>query len=374
MYIKRRLKHAFTILLSILILLSMLPQRTKAEALPYPDAASFLLMEKEDRKILAKSNERASLPIASTTKILTCLVVLERCETDDIVVVDPQAVGIEGSSAYLRAGERLTVKELLYCLMLRSANDAAVALALHLSGSIEEFAYLMNEKAKSLGMEGSHFQNPHGLHEENHYSTAYDLAILFADALESPQFCGIVSTKSIVIGKNENARTLTNHNKLLFSLEGCIGGKTGYTIYSGRCLVSACKREDTTLICVTLGCRQDWQAHNDLYDYGFSTVKRFSYRGFCEDLPLAGLDGRVFVSSDSYSLLATPGATVEFFPLCPRFLFAPVDAGKEVGYVLVMLNGNAVDVLPILTREDAACPPPPSIIARILSKILALFE
>ncbi|MBQ9129385.1 MAG: D-alanyl-D-alanine carboxypeptidase, partial [Clostridia bacterium] len=159
MYIKRRLKHAFTILLSILILLSMLPQRTKAEALPYPDAASFLLIEKEDRKILAKSNERASLPIASTTKILTCLVVLERCETDDIVVVDPQAVGIEGSYAYLRAGERLTVKELLYCLMLRSANDAAVALALHLSGSIEEFAYLMNEKAKSLGMEGSHFQN-----------------------------------------------------------------------------------------------------------------------------------------------------------------------------------------------------------------------
>ncbi|MBQ9129221.1 MAG: hypothetical protein IJX59_00500, partial [Clostridia bacterium] len=145
-------------------------------------------------------------------------------------------------------------------------------------------------------------------------------------------------------------------------------------IYSGRCLVSACKREDTTLICVTLGCRQDWQAHNDLYDYGFSTVKRFSYRGFSEDLPLAGLDGRVFVSSDSYSLLSTPGATVEFFPLCPHFLFAPVDAGKEVGYVLVMLNGNAVDVLPILTREDAACPPPPSIIARILSKILALFE
>lgn len=374
MYIKKHAAQILSLLLLIPIIVSLFPRGSAAESPPFPDASAFLLMEKEDKKVLLSSNEHSALPIASTTKLMTCLVILEHLALSDEVIVSPLAVGVEGSSAYLRANEHLTVEDLLYCLMLRSANDAAVALALHLSGSIEEFARLMNEKAKQIGMVDSSFSNPHGLDAADHYSTAYDLALLLAEGLENPDFCRIVSTKSILIGQGEHSRALTNHNKLLVSLEGCLGGKTGYTLRSGRCLVSACKREDTVFICVTLNCRNDWEAHDALYEYGFSQLKRFYYHGFSSELPVVGFTERIYVSTESFSMLSTPSTSLSYHPICPHFLFSPVHSGDRIGVLLVKLNGSTVEVLPIYARADAESLPDQSIISRIFSKLFALFQ
>jgi D-alanyl-D-alanine carboxypeptidase len=303
---------------------------------------------------------------------MTALVVLENCQLFETVTVPKEAVGTEGSSAYLRIGEQLSVLDLLYCLMLRSANDAAVALAYHTAGSVEAFAGLMNEKAKALDLSNCHFENPHGLDSQNHYISAKDMAALAAYCLNNPLFCKIVSTKSITIGNGENARLLTNHNRLLQTLPGCIGVKTGYTIRSGRCLVSACEKEETVLVCVTFNCRPDWQTHTDLYAYGFSVCKRVSFAGFSKDLAVAGRDAPLHVSSEGYSMLIAPQDTLSFVPICPHLLFAPIEAGQQIGRVEVRLDGTVIDVLPITAREEAAAPPSPGFLSKLLSFVFSL--
>ncbi|MBQ8911659.1 MAG: hypothetical protein IJY89_03725, partial [Clostridia bacterium] len=154
----------------------------------------------------------------------------------------------------------------------------------------------------------------------------------------------------------------------------CIGVKTGYTIRSGRCLVSACKRDETTLICVTLNCRPDWDCHSDLYAYGFSLIQRQVFDGFAADLPIAGSNLKLHVASSGYSMLISPNDSLTFSPVCPHFLFAPVSCGDTVGSVQVILNGNVIDVIPITARDSAATPPSPGLFSRILSFILSLFQ
>lgn len=369
------MKKLLSLLLVLPLVFSALPCAVNAaKEPPSCPAQAAILIEKEDGKVLFSKNENDPLPLASTTKIMTALIVIERCHPEETVTIKKQAVGTGGSSAYLRAGEQLTVLDLLYCLMLRSANDAAVALALHTAGSIDGFARLMNEKAEALGMNNSHFVNPHGLDEEQHYASAADLATLTAHALENELFARIVSTRSMTVGEGENARSLTNHNRLLSSLDGCIGVKTGYTIRSGRCLVSACKRGETVLICVTINCRPDWDCHSDLYEYGFSTVKRTVFEGYRADLPVAGSTLRVHVASENYSLLTSPEGRLSFVPLCPSFLFPPLSCGQKVGQINVVLNGNVIDVIPITAREEVASPPRPGLFSRIVSFILSLFD
>lgn len=230
-------------------------------------AQAALLLDATEGRILFSQNASARLPMASTTKIMTAIVTIENMPTDYVVTVAKEAVGVEGSSIYLYAGERITCLDLLYGLMLESGNDAAAALAIAVGGTEERFVMLMNEKAKELGLKDTHFSNPHGLSAENHYTSAADLARLTDYALQNELFAEIVSTKKTTAC--DGTRYYVNHNRLLFSYEGMIGVKTGYTQASGRCLVTAARRYGRTLICVTLNdycCSAD---HVRMLDSGF---------------------------------------------------------------------------------------------------------
>lgn len=233
-------------------------------------AQAALLLDATEGRILFSQNASARLPMASTTKIMTAIVAIENMPTDYVVTVAKEAVGIEGSSIYLYAGEQITCLDLLYGLMLESGNDAAAALAIAVGGTEERFIMLMNEKAKELGLKDTRFSNPHGLPAENHFTSAADLARLTDYALQNELFAEIVSTKKRTAC--EGTRYYVNHNRLLFSYEGMIGVKTGYTQASGRCLVTAASRYGRTLICVTLNdyyCSAD---HVRMLDSGFSST------------------------------------------------------------------------------------------------------
>lgn len=233
---------------------------------------SAILIEASSGRVLYEKNACERLPMASTTKIATALTVLNNANLDDVVTVDKRAVGVEGSSLYLREGEKLTVKELLYGLMLRSGNDAAVALALHVGGSVEQFVELMNNEAKKAGATNTSFTNPHGLHNDNHYTTAYDLALITKRAMQNQEFLKIVSSKSAVIANDgfEYKRSLTNKNKLLTNYEYANGVKTGYTKKAGRCFVGSAVKDGMQLIAVVLNCAPMFENAQSMLEFGFS--------------------------------------------------------------------------------------------------------
>lgn len=268
------MKRIFAFLLLISALLPHFFLSSEAEAI-YSEAESALLYDANTDTVLFSKNSQKRLPMASTTKIMTAIVALEWADPDEIITIPPNAVGIEGSSCYLKEAEQLSLRSLLYALLLQSANDAATAIALHIAGSIEGFSLLMNCKAAELGLTNTHFDNPHGLDSQTHYTTALDLAHLADYCMENREFQEIWSTVTIQIPlseteKADHIRTLYNHNRLLRSYPPCVGGKTGYTMRCGRCLVSAAEQNGHHLIAVTLNCRHDWTDHVRLYEYGFS--------------------------------------------------------------------------------------------------------
>ena len=233
-----------------------------AEALEV-SATAAVLMDADMGQVLYEKNGDRQMLIASTTKIMTALVVLEHAAPDDVITVTPDHMA-EGSSMYLKAGETVRVEELLYGLLLCSGNDAALALT-ECAGGLTPFVALMNEKAAALGMARTSFANPNGLDADGHYSTARDMAVLAAAAMENPTFRRICSSRSVTIGQ----RTMENHNRLLRQVEGCVGLKTGYTRAAGRTLVSCTERDGCRLVAVTLQDGNDWADHAALYDYGF---------------------------------------------------------------------------------------------------------
>ena len=233
-----------------------------AEALEV-SATAAVLMDADMGQVLYEKNGDRQMLIASTTKIMTALVVLEHAAPDDVITVTPDHMA-EGSSMYLKAGETVRVEELLYGLLLCSGNDAALALT-ECAGGLTPFVALMNEKAAALGMARTSFANPNGLDSDGHYSTARDMAVLAAAAVENPTFRRICSSRSVTIGQ----RTMENHNRLLRQMEGCVGLKTGYTQAAGRTLVSCTERDGCRLVAVTLQDGNDWADHAALYDYGF---------------------------------------------------------------------------------------------------------
>ncbi len=236
--------------------------------------SGYAVIEVSSGRLLNGSNENLRLPMASTTKAMTALVVLENASLSDIVEIPPAAVGIEGSSVYLKKGERFTVEELLYALMLRSGNDAAVALALHTSGSVEEFVRKMNERAALMGLKETKFVNPHGLHDENHYTTAYELALIAAEGLKNPHFKRIVSTKNIVIdGEGHEKRYFANKNKILYNYEGATGVKTGFTRDSGRCLIASAERNGMEVVAVALNYYDYFELTARLMDEAFGNFE-----------------------------------------------------------------------------------------------------
>ena len=233
-----------------------------AEALEV-SATAAVLMDADMGQVLYEKNGDRQMLIASTTKIMTALVVLEHAAPDDVITVTPDHMA-EGSSMYLRAGETVRVEELLYGLLLCSGNDAALAVT-ECAGGLEPFVALMNEKAAALGMADTHFANPNGLDDEEHYSTARDMAQLARAAVNEPTLLRMASTRQASIG----GRTLTNHNKLLGRMEGCLGLKTGYTKAAGRTLVSCAEKDGRRLVAVTLRDGDDWNDHEALYRWGF---------------------------------------------------------------------------------------------------------
>lgn len=312
-------------------------------------ARKAVVMDGQTGRVLyAKDADSKSL-IASTTKIMTALLICEQCNVLDRMKVPKEAVGIEGSSMYLREGEVLTLQELLYGLMLSSGNDAAVALAIYCGGTVEGFAQLMNDKARELGLTQTHFSNPNGLDAPDHYSSARDLAVLSAYAMKNPIFAMTVSTKSV----NAGQRVLRNHNKLLWLVDGANGVKTGYTKAAGRILVSGASRAGRQIIAVTLNAPSDWQDHKLLLEQAFSgyQVKTLVTAGqIIDSVPVAGGSAGYVqvIAGEDFSYAVAQDESVSLELSGPGFVYAPVCAGQEAGFAHVFLDDVPVGKVSLL--------------------------
>ena len=318
----------------------------KAEAVSARRA--YVLDAVSGRELFVRKPDERSL-IASTTKIMTALIVCEQCNVLDRMRIPKEAVGIEGSSMYLKEGEVLTLQELLYGLMLSSGNDAAVALAIYCGGTVEGFAELMNDKARNLGLTGTHFENPNGLDSPGHYSTARDLAKLAAYAMKNPIFYKTVSAKSVRIGE----RCLTNHNKLLWKLEGADGVKTGFTKAAGRILVSSATRQGRRIIGVTIDAPDDWNDHCQLLNEGFARyqdrkIVRAGQRVSVQEV-LGGDARRIEVlAAEDFSYALAAEECPQLVLPGPGFVYAPAVEGAEAGFAYVLINGTVIGKVPVV--------------------------
>ncbi len=297
--------------------------------------------------VLYEKQADVPLPMASITKVMTAVIALEK--TEDIkkeVEVNPKAVGIEGSSVYLKPGEKVSFEMLLYSIMLESANDAASAIAYAVCGSEDEFVKAMNEKAVALSMTSTAFKNPHGLSEDGHYTTARDYAKLMSYALENRTFTEIIGTKKKVYPSydGEMTRVLTNHNRLLNTYKNMIGGKTGFTKSSGRTLVTAAEKDGTKLICITINAPNDWNDHVSLYEKGFDSVRTeiFTTEDCTFGIPVAcgTVESVLCGTQKEIRITVKPDEEVTLKYFCPKFLFAPIESGKEVGRIEIYVNGE----------------------------------
>lgn len=310
-----------------------------------------VVIEVTSGRILCSRNEKECLPVASTTKILTAIIIIEDCDLDARVCIPEEAAGIEGSSIYLTAGEVLTVRDLLHGLMLRSGNDCAAALALYHSGSMDKFAAVMNERARIIGAENCTFRNPHGLPQEGHLASALDMAKIAAYALRNKTFSEIVNCRQYVVedGGCGYARTLTNKNKMLSLYEGADGVKTGYTKEAGRCLVSSATRERMRLVCAVLDSPDMYNRSAELLDDCFarySMRELFNGEKFEREIPTDGTAGKKCRVSCFgqffYPLAEGEEKFVEVRETLPDILALPVHKGDETGKIDVYLQNQLI--------------------------------
>ena len=337
-------------------------------------AKASVLYEPTNNIFIYEKNADEKLPMASTTKIMTAMVVVNHCDINDIVIIGPESVGIEGSSAYLKDGDEYTVLELLYALLLQSANDAATALAYYTAGGIKEFADLMNSEASRLGLENTHFTNPHGLDNDNHYTTAKDLAILSANLMKSDILSKVVSTYKKTFTYGERTRTYINHNKLLRLYDGGIGIKTGFTKRSGRCLVGAAEKDGLTFITVTLNASSDWNDHIALFDYAFDTFERVNLASIGDYLHEVKVIGGnkpdvLIATNEDLSIVKEKDVSVikEYLSL-PNYLIAPINKGDVVGKVVYNVNGKTYTANLVAT-ENVSYVGRKNIFTKLLKKI-----
>lgn len=323
------------------------------------ESHATVLYEPESGSFLFEDNAHVSLPMASTTKIMTALVALEAAPPDTVLRVPREAVGTEGTSLYLKEGDTGTLSDFLYALMLNSANDAAVTIAVNLYGSVEAFADAMNRRADALSLTETHFANPHGLPSDAHYTSAHDLAVITAEAMLNPDFCRIASTKEATIRLNggETVRHLRNHNRLLFSFPDAVGVKTGFTKKSGRCLVSAARRDGVTVIAVTLNCPDDWQKHTALLNDGLLSFERVTLanaKDIAFTLPVIGgkaTEVLAYNPSDVTCVLPK-GADVSVSVETTRMPAAPIKKGSPIGRIVFTLDGRTVADAPLVAAKD----------------------
>ena len=340
------MKKTAVLLTTILFIQLLFP--LSLSAAPDISAKSAVVIDADTGKILYENDAHTRRGMASTTKIMTALIALENASPDMLVTVDPRACGVEGSSVYLFANEQITMETLLYALMLQSANDAAEAIAYAVAGSIDGFADLMNQKADALGLTATHFDNPHGLDGETHYTTAYELALIAAHAMENELFAEIVSTvkKVVPLHNGEASRLLINHNRLLREYDDIIGIKTGYTKKCGRTLVSAAEQDGVRLICVTLDDGNDWVDHRSLLDYGFSLYEEVSLtETLSYEIPVCGgtvPSVTVRTKECPTAVLPQNHGDIRVVTEIPRFLYAGVEEGDVVGRVVFYADGVQV--------------------------------
>lgn len=348
-------KRILSLFVSFLVVLGFIPDANGADLGVSAQAA--VLMCAESGEIIYQRNPNEKLSMASTTKIMTSLIALEAGVPNMEITVTKEMVSVEGTSMGLLAGDQVSMKELVYGMLLQSGNDAANTVATVLGGSPESFAEMMNVRAKEIGMKNTNFVTASGLDDEEHYSTAYDMALLACECLENPEFVSICSDKSerLTYGNPPYARTLTNHNKLLWSYPNAIGMKTGFTKKSGRCLVSAAKRNGVTLVAVTLNAPNDWSDHKAMLDYGFSVCK--SALLTCD---LTGVEIDVFGSDKLTVSAELSGETVGFQSedtqcevYLKPYLYAPVEKGQIIGKAVFTHNGKVTAEIPIVAADSA---------------------
>lgn len=320
--------------------------------------AAILIDAQSGDVLFARSADQRMQP-ASMTKIMTALIVLQTCELEDEITVKAFCTGIEGSSAYLQPGEVFTVSELLYALLLQSANDAAVALAYHAADDVSAFVDMMNDKAAELGLSGTHFTNPHGLSNKDHYSTAADIAALLCYCMKNPLFRQISGAKQYVIKPDENrrGRYFTNHNKLLFSCDGVCGGKTGYTTSSGRCLCSYYEKDGVSLCAVTMNAPRDWSDHSALYEYGASQYEKITLdtAGTYVLHVVGGISDHTecTVSDNAVITMRNSADKIEKTVCMRRFEYAPVQAGEQIGSLVFKAGEKIIYEYPLYADYKA---------------------
>ena len=327
------------------IILSLTP-KVMAEG-SYSSAKAMCVMETSSKRVLNSKNIDTKLAMASTTKIMTAITAIENCDDlDKTFEISPKAVGVPGTSLYLRKGEVFSTRDLLYGLMLISGNDASVAIGEHISGSVSEFVKLMNKTAKKIGAESSHFDNTHGLDSKTHYTTAYDLALITSYAMMNPTFKEIVSTKNVKITNTDGkSRYLKNKNKLLNSFDGCNGVKTGFTDDAGRCLVSSAEREGMNVVCVVLNCGPMFEECSRFMEEAFASYKLYDLTKFY-NLPteIKVTNGRQeSVKVDTfgkymYPLTENEKESVKIRYEIDKSLEAPIEKGQQVGKVEIYIG------------------------------------
>ena len=344
------------------------------------DAAAAVVLEAQTGRVLYAVNEMQTLPMASTTKIMTALVALENADLSDIVTTGDNAYGVPGTSIYLQKGEQLTLEQMLYGLMLASGNDAAVAIAEHVGGSVSGFCDMMNARARQIGCENTHFVTPHGLPAQQHYTTAYDMALLGSYAVKKPAFRSLCSckTKTVSFDEPDIKVTFTNHNRLLSSYEGAFGIKTGFTKKSGRCLVSAAERNGICFVCVTLNDGDDWNDHRKMLDFAFESVStqtvdvKDTYSVPVEGGAVSSVS--LIVKAEFFCSVSGEKKNIEARVCLPKFVYAPLMKGDAVGKIEYYADGRKIAEQNLVCPADVAAAAPKrvqkkSFIRRILEKL-----
>lgn len=326
-------------------------------AQPDVSASCAALMVAETGELIYGKNEHDRRSMASTTKIMTSLLAIEALTPQRKITVSADMLNVEGTSMGLLPGDTVTLEGLVYGMLLQSGNDAANVTAITLGGNVENFVSMMNKRAGEIGMNDTHFETPSGLDSKEHYSTAYDMALLGCTAIKNPEFAAVCAQKSAVVcyGNPPYRRTLTNHNRLLRIYDDAVGIKTGFTKKSGRCLVSAARRDGVTLVAVTLNAPDDWNDHSKMLEYGFSVVERHEADtdmsavslkiagGESESVPLKLSRPLQYISRKGESVRTEQKISLK------KFEYAPIEENAVVGSVELIIDGNVVDRAEILT-------------------------
>jgi len=379
------LKKRITVFLTVCLIVFSLD--ITASASVNVSAQSAVLMCANTGKVLFSRNADKQLSMASTTKIMTSLLALEAAMPDAEITVTKEMVSVEGTSMGLMVGDSVSLKELVYGMLLQSGNDAANTVACFLSGSPEEFAKLMNERAEKIGMKNSNFVTASGLDSENHYSTAYDMALLACESIKNPEFVSICSQKTakLTYGNPPYPRTLTNHNKLLWKYDDTIGIKTGFTKKSGRCLVSAAERDGVTLVAVTLNAPNDWNDHISMFEYGFSECKGVELSCDLSNIWLKVCGGvKDTAAVELYGNVRWLDSEKAYVRLLMKPVnYAPLKKGDTVGTAVFLTADNRlIDEVPVCVSEDVSAKEPAVIqerseessFSKIISRIKEFFR